>query len=64
MVKIGHEISIETAIGKAFKLEYDHIFPQAQLNPFLEKKYDRSKAKSLVNDIGNICFLQKFFIHI
>ena len=57
--KSGHEISIKTAISNAFKLEYDHIFPQAQLKPFLEKKYDRSKAKSLVNDIGNICFLQK-----
>ena len=54
----GHEISV-TAFGKAFKQEYDHIFPQAQLNPFLEKKYDKSITKSLVNDIGNIGFLQK-----
>ena len=39
--KTGHEISI-TAVGKAFKQEYDHIFPQAQLKPFLEKKFDKS----------------------
>ncbi len=26
----GHEISV-TAIGKAFKQEYDHIFPQANI---------------------------------
>ena len=56
--KTGLEISVQS-FGKAFKNEYDHIFPQAKLKPFLEKKYDKSKTKSMVNDIGNICFLQK-----
>ncbi len=49
-----------TAAGIEFKEEYDHIFPQAKLKPYLQKKnYDKSKSKALINDIANMAFLSK-----
>ena len=57
--RTGNEVSLQSA-GIEFKNEYDHIFPQAKLRPYLMKKYnDESRVKKLVNDIGNMAFLSK-----
>lgn len=47
-------------LGRAYKNEYDHIFPRSKLDPYLMKQYnDKQKVKRLVNDIANIAFLTK-----
>ena len=57
--RTGNKVSLQSA-GTEFKNEYDHVFPQAKLKPYLLKQYnDESKVNSLINDIGNMAFLEK-----
>jgi len=47
-------------VGRKFKTEFDHIFPQSKLEPFLRTKYsDDSYREKIINETANIIFLSR-----
>lgn len=47
-------------IGKKFKTEFDHVFPQSKLDAYLRLKYeDEGYREKIINETANLVFLSK-----